>query len=212
VWRRLTLLFAFLGTRGVAAQTAQEWWPELDLYWQPSQRQRSLLELSRSAEREGAKSEGTIGLLQDYFTFPNGGFVRSGYKFTFSTRDASYRESRLLTEAHLKATTPYDTRFTNRSRVELRWVNGVYSYRLRDRIQLLRPTRGIGGQPIDPYANFEAYYDSRYNTIARLAWRLGGELPFSKRRHLDVYLAEQYNSRGSPPRVLALGMTLSLTY
>lgn len=218
MWRRLTLL-SYLGTlalcldtRDVAGQTPQEWWPELDLYWQPSQRQRTYLELARSAEREGTKSEGTIGLYQDYFAFPNGGFVRGGYRLTFSTRDASYREQRVIGETVLAASTPYDTRFANRSRAELRWVNGVYSYRIRDRIRLLRATCGIRGQPLWPYATFEAYYDSRYNTISRLGGRIGSELPFSRRRKLDVYLARQDNSRGSPPRVLALGLTLSLTY
>jgi hypothetical protein len=214
VCRRLAclLLLAVFWTRGAAAQTRVEWWPELDVYWQPSVRQRTFLELSRSTEHEGAKDEGTIGLYQDYFTFPNGGFLRGGARFTFSTQNASYREWRGVAEAVLAAGVPYDLQFANRARIELRRVNGEDSYRLRERVRLLRRTRGINGQPLWPYATFEAYYDSKYNTISRLAGRVGSELPFSKRRRLDVYIARQDNSRGSPARVIALGITLSLTF
>lgn len=202
----------FLFARGVAAQTAYEWWPELDIFWRPAQPQRTFLELSSQSERESPKNQATIGLYQDWMVLPNGGFLRGGYRYTRSTHDASYRESRLVAEAVMAAHTLYETQFANRARVEWRWVNGEPSYRIRERVRLLRATRGIRGQPMSPYITFEAYYDSKYNAISRLAGRVGAELPFSKRRRLDVYWARQDNSRGSPPRLQALGMTLSLTY
>lgn len=171
-----------------------------------------MFQLARSTDREGPKDEGTVGLYQDYYGLPNGGFLRGGYQFIFSVGDASYRESRIVTEAIAAAVAPYSSQFANRARLELRWVNDAYSWRFRDRVRLLRATRGIRGQPLSPYVTFEAYYDSRYRSIARLAGRIGTELPFSKRRRLDIYWARQNNSRDSPPRVNALGMTLALTY
>ena len=115
-----------LCARNLAAQsssTMTELWPELDVYWRQAEHQRSFLELSASAEHEGTKREGTIGLYQDYLRLP-AGYFRGGYRFTFSTRDASYRESRLVGEATLSAYEAGTTRLLNRTRAELRWVNG----------------------------------------------------------------------------------------
>ena len=67
------------------------------MYWRPAVHQRTFLELSSSTEREGTKRESTVGLYQDYLSLPKG-YLRAGYRFTFSTRDASYRESRIVGE------------------------------------------------------------------------------------------------------------------
>ncbi|HXT14787.1 MAG TPA: hypothetical protein VN706_04110 [Gemmatimonadaceae bacterium] len=199
-------------TPAVRAQTStSELWPEVDVYWQPAVHQRTMLELSASTEQEGPKREATVGLYQDYLRLPDG-YFRGGFRYTFSTRDASYRESRVVGEATFAAYSPPFARFVSRSRIELRYVNGAYSYRLRERIHVQRWSLAPKGPWWAPYGTVEAYYDSRYNTIARLGGRVGTELRVRGPISSDVYVARQSNSRGEPHNVNALGLTLRLNY
>ena len=57
------LALAVLVPCGAAAQVpVWELWPELDIYYSPAKHQRTLLELSSSAEHEGTKEHTTIGV------------------------------------------------------------------------------------------------------------------------------------------------------
>lgn len=192
-----------------AQQATSELWPELDVYWTPAKHQRTMLELSSSSEREASKKQSTIGLYQDYLQLPSG-YLRAGYRFTFSNRDASYRESRIVTEVTQRVAGDSTWRLVERSRVEFRWVNSEYNWRLRERLHLQRFFASPMRFDPRPYGTFEAYYYSQYNTIARLAGRVGVEFRVWKASDIDLYLARQENSRGDPPRVNALGVTVKL--
>jgi len=196
--------------RSAGAQTS-ELWPELDVYWQPAEHQRTFLELSASAEQEGSKRQATAGLYQDYLFLPNG-YVRGGYRFTFSTHDASYRESRLVGEWVERVLSHGMARLVNRARFEMRWVNGEPSYRIRERLHLQRVPPKPRGLALAPYGTFEVYYDSRFGAISRLAGRVGTEARLVGPASVDVYVARQDNLRESPSYVNALGMTIKLVY
>jgi hypothetical protein len=208
--RLMGLMIAPLLASAADAQSATtELWPELDVYWTPAKHQRTLLEMSGSSEREAAKKQATIGLYQDYLSLPRG-YLRAGYRFTFSTRDASYRESRIVTEATARVVGDTTWRLVERTRAEFRWVNNEYSYRLRERLHLQRfPSSPSRWNP-RPYATIEGYYDSRYNTISRVGGRVGVELRLWRASDTDFYVARQENSRGEPPRMNALGITVKL--
>lgn len=194
-----------------AQSAVTELWPELDVFWRPAEHQRTFLELSAVTEREAAKRDAAIGLYQDYLNLPFG-YVRGGYRYTFSTRDASYRESRIVAEGVASKAIWSRFRALNRARVEWRWINGDASYRVRDRVQVQLVSRATRGPAWTPYGTFEAYYDSRYNTIARLGGRVGTEARLSRHLSSDIYVARQDNSRGEPAAVNALGLTLKLSY
>jgi len=196
--------------RSAGAQTS-ELWPELDVYWQPAEHQRTFLELSASAEQEGSKRQATAGLYQDYLFLPNG-YVRGGYRFTFSTHDASYRESRLVGEWVERVLSHGMARLVNRARFEMRWVNGEPSYRIRERLHLQRVPPKPRGLALAPYGTFEVYYDSRFGAISRLAGRVGTEARLVGPASVDVYVARQDNLRESPSYVNALGVTIKLVY
>jgi hypothetical protein len=199
-------------SRVAAAQSATaEIWPEIDTYWTPAEHQRSLLELSASTEREGSKREATVGLYQDYLMLPRG-YLRAGYRFTFSTRDASYRESRAVFEATYGFGAPFALRLVSRFRPELRWVNGGYSYRLRERLHLQRLPARPTGRPWAPYGTVEVYYDSRFDALARIAGRVGTEVRLRNPMSLDVFIARQSNSHPDRSFVNALGTVLKLNY
>ncbi len=201
-------LIAVVGSAG--AQT-NELWPEIDVYWQPAEHQRTFLEISASAEQEGSKRQDTAGLYQDYLFLPNG-YVRGGYRYTFSTHDASYRESRLVGEWVERVFSQGMARLVNRARFEMRWVNGDPSFRIRERIHLQRVPPKPRWPALAPYGTFEVYYDSRLGAISRLAGRIGTEARLVGPASVDVYLARQDNLRESPSYVNALGVTVKLVY
>ena len=209
---RVTAVLAWLTGTAASAQegAASELWPALHVLWRPAERQRTYLDLSLSTERESQKREGTVGLYQDYLRLPRA-FARVGYSFVFSTRDASHRESRIVGELNLAGFGGHTVRVVNRVRGELRWVNSAYSYRVRDRIHVQRWSRA-GLPAVAPYGTIEGYYDSRYNTIARIGGRLGVAWRLRKPSSLDVYIARQNNSRAAPRYVNALGVTVILNY
>jgi hypothetical protein len=209
--RTLAVLALLPGTALAAQSGSTEVWPAVNIYWRPAEHQRTFVDLSLSNEREGPKREATVALYQDYLWLPRG-FVRAGYAFTFSTRDASYRESRVVSELNLARDLPKTLRLVNRLRAELRWVNGEYSYRVRERLHLQRGVRLTQAPRVKPYGTVEAYYDSRYRAIARLAGRGGAEVRIGGPTSLDVYLARQDNLRSDPPFVNALGVTVTLSY
>src|SRR5207237_429238 len=130
-------------------------------------------------EQEGKSREATIGIYQDYLQLPRA-FYRGGFRYTFSVADASHRELRTLGEANITAYQGHHLRLINRTRGELRWVNDEFSWRMRDRIHLQRYAVDEKPPAWAPYATFEAYYDSRYNTIARLGARVGAEARLSR--------------------------------
>jgi hypothetical protein len=196
--------------RSAGAQTS-ELWPELDVYWQPAEHQRTFLELSASAEQEGSKRQATAGLYQDYLFLPSG-YVRGGYRFTVSTHDASYRESRLVGEWVERVLSHGMARLVNRARFEMRWVNGEPSYRIRERLHFQRVPPKPRGLALAPYGTVEVYYDSRFGAISRLAGRVGTEARLVGPASVDVYVARQDNLRESPSYVNALGMTIKLVY
>lgn len=209
--RQCVLWLLVFPAAAASQSTTSELWPELDVFWRPAAHQRTFLETSASAEQEGSKREATVGLYQDYLNLPFG-YWRAGYRYTFSTRDASYRESRIVGEG--VASMPVLSRFRllNRGRVEWRWVNGDPSYRLRERVQLQLVSMARRGPAWTPYGTFEAYYDSRYRTIARIGGRVGTEARLSDHLSTDVYIARQDNSRGTPDGLNAFGLTLRLSY
>jgi hypothetical protein len=209
--RVLAVLLSIPGAASVAQESTNEIWPAVNVYWRPAEHYRSFLDLSASSEREGAKREATAGIYQDYLQLPRA-FVRIGYAYTFSTRDDSYRESRLVGELNLGRDLPMTLRLINRLRGELRWVNGEQSYRVRDRIHLQRGTRGVLHPRLKPYATIEAYYDSRYRTIARVGGKVGSDVRLGGPFALELYLARQDNSRSEPRHVNALGLTVTLSY
>ncbi len=209
--RGAAVLLLCVGAVARGQKPTTEFWPELDVYWSPAEHQRTFLELSSSTEREGPKREDTIGLYQDYLMLP-AGYLRGGFRYTFSAKDNSYREYRFVGEATYRTWSRGKARLLNRARVEVRDVNNAWSYRIRDRLHLQRMPANQTGLALAPYITFEAYYYSQYKTIARIGGRIGTEARIRGPVSVDLYVARQNNSRTLPKYVNALGLTTRLTY
>ena len=212
--RALAALLALPLVAPVAARAqsaSNEVWPELDVLWRTSERFRTVLEVAMQTEREGERREATVGLNEDLLRLP-AGYARVGYRYTFSTRDASYRESRAVGEFVFRPWATEALRLLNRTRGELRWINREYSYRVRDRLHLQRVPQDSSGRAWAPYGTFEVYYDSRFRSIAKLGGRVGTELRIVGPASIDLYIARQHDTRPSERRVNALGVTTKLSY
>lgn len=209
--RKLCVSLLLLFGTSLPAQTTNEWWPELNLFWRPAEHQRTFLQLSNDAEHEGPGPEATAGLFQDYLHLP-GWFVRGGYRYTFSTRDNSYRESRILIEG---TSAPYLTSQASlelRARVELRLVNGDDSYRIRERQRFQHLVAHALHAAWLPYASYEAYFDSKHRTVDRADGRLGLEVRPRGPASIEAYYARQDNTRSKPRHINALGVTAVITF
>jgi hypothetical protein len=203
------LVLLALRTPAAASQARFEVWPELDVFWQPAEHQRTMLELSMSTDHESSEREGTVGMFQDYLWLPRG-YARAGYRYTFSIGDDSHRESRALGEVVVAGKLVTRTRWLNRTRAEFRWVNGEYSYRVRDRIQVQHHLQN-SRRELAPYGTFEVYYDSKYRGISRIGGRVGSDARLNRAVVIDLYIARQNNSRTGLHNVTALGLTTKWT-
>ena len=134
------------------------------------------------------------------------------FMFALLTVRLIYRESRLVGEGVLTAYSSDVVRLLNRTRAELRWVNGAYSYRVRDRLHFQRLGAKGSRFALAPYGTFEVYYDSREASISRVAGRIGSEARLGGPVSIDVYIARQNNLHSTPRYVNALGITTKLNY
>ena len=142
--------------------------------------------------------------------------VRAGYRYSWELSDADgtepYREHRLVAEANVRPKWRSLADLMNRTRFELRWIDAVPSWRLRDRILAGRKVPLMRQIVLTPYGTFEASFDSRYHTINRLRLSVGAATRFNPHVMVDTYVARQRDTRSDASQLQALGMTVNLTY
>ena len=141
--------------------------------------------------------------------------VRAGLRYSWELTPPAgaqpYREHRAVAEATVRPWSRTRIDLRDRTRFELRWIDGVPAWRLRNRILGERTVARRREASLTPYATFEASYDSRYRTINRLRTSVGVATRVNPHVVLDTYAARQRDSRGDA-RMQALGMTVNLTY
>ena len=141
--------------------------------------------------------------------------ARVGYRYLWELSPPAdvvpYREHRGVLELFARPWPGARFELLDRTRVELRWVNGVPSWRLRNRMRAGRTLRIRRDVSLLPYGSLEASYDNRFHTVNRLRLSFGLAAKLSARVLLDTYVAEQHDTRGNGAPVESLGMTLNLT-
>jgi hypothetical protein len=142
--------------------------------------------------------------------------TRAGYRYSWELSETQgterYREHRVVAEVNARPRWGSRAEVQNRTRFELRWIDAVPSWRLRERILAGRKVALARRIVLTPYGTFEASYDSRYHTINRLRLSVGAATRFNEHVMVDTYLARQRDTRGDAAQLQALGMTLNLTY
>lgn len=224
------LLVGLSTARPARAQedTRNEFWPEVDVYAGLNDWSRLYLLATLTRAEEVDYREASVGAHVDFFLKPvlrpwlrdtadvhrrRFFSFRLGYRYAQALgKDAdSYREHRPILEATGRYYLPGRFVVLNRSRLDLRWVNGEYSWRYRNRSRIEREVPAWSGA-LNPYVMVEFYYDSRHDAWIRERYFAGLEWPIGKRSVLDTYYVRQDDSRSSPAHVNAFGVALNLFY
>ena len=142
--------------------------------------------------------------------------VRAGYRHSWELTETDgvepYREHRLVAEVNARPKWGSRGDLMNRTRFELRWIDAVPSWRLRERVLAGHKFPLRRQLVLTPYGTFEGSFDSRYNTINRLRMSVGAATRFNAHVMVDTYVARQRDTRSDAAQLQALGMTLNLTY
>jgi hypothetical protein len=204
---------ACLGMAGTAgADTRDEFWPELDLWFKLNDSFRLLLIASGTRDRDtGDRTNGEGEIFLDYKIDPHVS-LRAGFDYARtiaqSPGESDSVEHRYIFDFNYSWYFGEATQLTDRTRTDLRNSEGSSSYRIRNRLKLEHEVKFSRGGTT-PYVNVEAYYDSRYDTVSRIRWEAGTTTPLGKRMVIDLYLGRQHDPHPSIQDVNGLGLTLN---
>lgn len=207
------------------AQTYQTW-PEIDTYVNLNQTLRLYFIATRTKEnRKGTDAE--IGPNLDFFFKPlfkaNKGVIfqpdpsksrplllRLGYRYLPSTTGPT--EHRGVLEATGRYPLKSGFLFSDRNRADLRFINGEFSWRYRNRLTVER-TVSILSYHFSPYVRGEVYWDSNYGKWSRTSETVGAAFPIRKHAEIEPYYEHQNDTSKSPNRQInAMGLALNLYF
>lgn len=138
-----------------------------------------------------------------YLTF------RAGYRYIITTDKPS--EHRVLLEATPRFPLPWTLLLSDRHRVELRVIEGRFSWRYRNRLTLERSFH-VKRVSLTPFIRGEIFYDSRFDRWNQNSYSMGASFPVRHRLDLAPFYEHRNTSRSSPEHVNALGLTVSLYF
>jgi hypothetical protein len=220
------LMVLSFGT-GALAQSKQVW-PETSAFVKLTDQMRFYF-LMTTVKEERTSTEGEIGPNFDFYLQPLrklnrwAGFrldesktrllmVRIGYRYIFPYGGDGSDEHRGVVEATARCPLMHGVRVSDRNRVDLRTIEGTFSWRYRNRLTVEREF-SAGRFRFDPYARGEIYYDSRFGKISRTALIAGSSFPITRHFELECYFEHQNDSGGSSNRTVnAVGVVANLYF
>jgi hypothetical protein len=216
------LLFVCTAHGQETPETQKEIWPEVDFFFPLNERFR--LVVAAGSEKAGETRdalEAQAGAYVDCF-FRERITLRAGYRYGFALDDNDpFAEHRLVFDQTFHKPLARQFVFSDRNRQELRWVNGDFSLRFRNRAKIEK-TLVLGKRSLVPYGSGELFYDSRFSTFNRFRLAAGTQFVFAKRetwlmnirrqRVLDFYYLWQADSRSQPRRLHAIGVTFEVHF
>jgi hypothetical protein len=197
------------------AEVKNEIWPELDLWFHLTVPLQLLLAASGTRDGEsGDKSQGTFAASFDYRAAENISF-RAGYEYLenlkLSTGARASVEHRQVYDFNYYWHLGGDARIADRTRIDVRDLGGKITYRFRNRL-LFSHEFEVRQVRLVPYASAEVFYDTQYDKVNRLQFRLGSTLPTGPNVVWDFYLARQRDTYPTTKFVDAIGVTLNIKY
>jgi Protein of unknown function (DUF2490) len=97
----------------------------------------------------------------------------------------------------------------DRNRTEFRWINGVYSFRYRNRLTVMRESQ-VRTFRFTPYVYGELFYNSTNHSWNQREYATGVQFPYKSRLMLDTYLLRESCTSCSLGSVNMIGVTLNL--
>ena len=220
---KVLMAFILATTATRAGSLFEQFWPEADVYVRTSHNSRLFFQYNGSRVKDEGYNDGQIGVFMDYFLAPldkrrehrhpdeaRSRFVtfRIGYVLDKTPSDIKnpYTAHSAVMELTPRYFLPKRILLTDRNRGDLRFQNGAFVPRYRNRLRLERQFE-LGRKALTPYAQAEAFYDTRYNAFYRLQYSAGGEFEINKHFVLEAYYLRQQSSRPSFKTQNVLGLT-----
>ncbi|MGH9629788.1 MAG: DUF2490 domain-containing protein [Bryobacteraceae bacterium] len=205
-------------------ETPEEFWPEIDVFWKLNNKSRIFMLYGvTKKDNRATYADGSLGVHIDYFGLralrphllhPDKSrnqlaMFRAGYLITrIPSPDGKTSTEHMPTfEAHARAPLPWGLLATDRNRWDLRFVDGVFTPRYRNRLKIERTVKK-GWLELTPYAHAEAFYDWRWDKFHRFRYAAGAEWTITSMFVFEAYYLGQRDTTGSPPHVNAIGAAL----
>jgi hypothetical protein len=224
VW--LGILLATQGVQARAQNSSFQAWPEIDTFVKLNSRTR--VSFFASQTRENSKgTDAEIGPNIDLYLKPlrkTKRFIlrpfdesktrllmfRGGYRYMPSTSNPV--EQRIIVETTARHSVFWEVLVSDRNRADLRFIEGDFSWRYRNRITAER-NFAIKKLHFAPYIRVEGYFDSRYGKFSRTAETVGSTFDVGKHLDIEPYYEHQ-NDTSKPPnrQVNALGLVIRLYF
>lgn len=206
---------------GAAAADATEVWPEAAFFLDLGARTRLGLDASYAQGKDSDTKSLDLSVFMDNSVVPilrrelrsadwqRGRYVwsRIGYTHVGNAAGGSRGEdeNRGIVSLHARFAIPGEIWLESRIRADLRWIGSDYSTRYRYRIDASREFT-VRQRPIVAYCNYEWFYDSRYDDLARTLGMLGVELTVSERFRFEMFLAQQVDRKPADETLNAAGL------
>jgi Protein of unknown function (DUF2490) len=217
-----------------AQTTSYEFWPEADVWFKvtPDVRLSSFSAITRYLESDTRdfnltlQADYTFGYSKRFFYTKLADqnraqalkvwMIRGGYMGGWSLYDnaENYKESMLFIEIHRRILLKRQLLFSQRMRMDNRWVGQEpdYSFRFRYRVMLEREFLTSKKTSIIPYINVEPFWDSRYDIFNRVRVVGGTTVSWKTRFSFEGNITYQYDSKSSATNVLAYNAILHLYF
>jgi hypothetical protein len=227
IWVRLVT--ALLVPAAVhAGDLLDQFWPEAKVYIKTGQTRRIYLQAAGTWTSEAGHQDGQLGAYMDfYFTpllksreqrHPDAArnkmlMIRAGYYFGKTPPGSKdpFREHTALIEVTPRIFLPKLVLVENRFRGDLRFVDGEFLPRFRDRLRVER-TLKLTRTALTPYGEFEAFFDWRYNAFHRQRYSAGAEWVVTKRFVVEGYYLRQQDSKSSVKGTNVAGLVLQFYF
>lgn len=215
--RRTIFVIAAVATAAPGSASAAdfdpEFWPELQVFWRLDPSTQLLFNPAPTRSRDSdSRTAIDWGLYIDYRAPKDPASYRVGYVYSVSDpQGARQIEHRIVLDYNYRWKLGEAWQLIDRTRVDLRDKDGSTSQRLRNRVQVEYETQ-VGGVGLVPYSNVEAYYDTRYDAIARWKFELGATVVFSPTAELTPYWGWQTDTKPQRTHVSALGLLLAMRF
>jgi len=213
--RALCLGMTLMVGATASAAVTNEIWPEIDVVLPVTGSLRLLLTGSGTRDADGG--DRTQGAYAAYLVYRISQHisVRAGYEYRqrlkLSTEARGDVEHRQMYDFSYSVDLRQDARLTDRTRIDVRDRGGQTTYRLRNRLVFTRDLEVLRVR-LAPYASGEVFYDTQYDRVDRLQFRLGTTLPTGQNVAWDFYLARQRDTQPATKFINALGVTLVIKY
>ena len=223
---RIIFIFLVAATAVRAGDWYDQLWPETNVYVTTSQHSRLFLLAASTRTRQEGYTDGQLGVHLDFYFAPIFDaraerhpdlarhkflMVRAGYLYGKTPKDSSdpFTEHTALIEMTPRYYLPKQILISDRNRGDLRFLNGDFMPRYRNRLKVER-TFAIGRRSLTPYAHAETFYDWRYNSFHRQRYAAGAEFEINKRFVVEGYYLRQQDSQSSAGNMNVVGVALQL--